>query len=68
MEYKVVTLMPSLGSDTAGCSTFCSTKRAVLDEVRSSLEHLRPGESITVEREIPEAFCPGTSLGEYFAD
>ena len=50
MEYKVTTLMPDLGGDSTGCSTFCSTRKAALDEVRSSLEHLRPGERITVER------------------
>ena len=58
MEYRVTTLMPSLGGDTAGCSTFCSTRKATLDEVRSSLEHLRPGERVVVEREAPDEGDP----------
>lgn len=43
--------MPSLGSDSAGCSTFCDTREGVLKEVKSLLKYLQPGESITVERE-----------------
>ena len=50
MEYEVKTLIPSLGSPTAGCTTFCSTRKAVLDEVGSMLQHLQPGESVTVTR------------------
>lgn len=50
MEYKVTTLIPSLGSPSAGCSMFCSTHKNVLDEVRLSLEHLQSGERVVVER------------------
>ncbi len=46
----MTTLMSDLGSDSAGCSVFCSTRKAVLDEVRSSLAHLQPGERVVVER------------------
>ncbi len=52
MGYKVTTLMPSLGSNTAGCSTFCDTQKEVLKEVKSSLVNLLPGESIIVECDV----------------
>ncbi len=42
--------MAYLGDDSVGYSTFCSTRKATLDEVRSALEHLRPGERVVVER------------------
>ena len=63
MEYRVTTLMPSLGGASAGCSTYCDTREGALKEVRSSLAHLQPGERITVEREIDiDGLLPGAGV------
>ena len=51
MTYEVTHYMPSLGTDSAGCSTSKDTVNEVLDEVRHSLQYLRSGERIIIELE-----------------
>ncbi len=50
MQYLMKALTPSPDGSEVGCTTFCSSKKAVLTEVESQLEHLQLGESVTVSR------------------